>query len=555
MLEVVNICVRESLILFPLVLGVGLLYTHIRLLDVSVDGIAIASGIVCALVWTASKSYAFSIVSAIICGVLCSWIVCIMVSKLSVIPIMAGLIFSLAIRSISILIVGESITLPETKLLPGFTTISWWLIVLTILIAVGSYQFFFTRLGGEIRAYGNNPLFRSSYSPFLMHMTIYGFAGGLYGLSSSIYVHSQGLAGSGGGFEFLILALCSYLSIDRFVAILQYTFYHARRQESKTVVISSHTGRTLADLIQSPPIKAFVGIVFFQHLVFLTILHSPNPSIWKLIMSLILGCSLIRIPWLSLSRKQLRWIPITRDESEEPIEEKIEIECLSKSYDLGIEKRRVFKQMNCSFGQGISILRGPNGSGKSTLLELLNGTLPCDSGSIIFNGKNVTILPPFQRPVFLIRQNPFHSLAGDLSVIENLALTEPRDNSFLGSFLSEARTLNNLFDLLSQFGIPPLEPKDSSFWYKPAVTLSGGQATCVAFYMALLSDKKIIMADEPSTGLDLENFDRLILILNALKKQHIVVVTTHDHRLDSLDATHYLIQNLTVIPDGVRNGA
>ena len=71
--------------------------------------------------------------------------------------------------------------------------------------------------------------------------------------------------------------------------------------------------------------------------------------------------------------------------------------------------------------------------------------------------------------------------------------------------------------------------------------------------MAMLSGKKIILADEPSTGLDSENFDRLILLLNSLKKDSMIIVTTHDHRLDSLEATHYLIQNYTIVPDKRRN--
>lgn len=45
--DIMTICLRDALILFPLVLGIGLLYSHFRVLDVSVDGIVILCGIVC----------------------------------------------------------------------------------------------------------------------------------------------------------------------------------------------------------------------------------------------------------------------------------------------------------------------------------------------------------------------------------------------------------------------------------------------------------------------------------------------------------------------------
>jgi ABC-type lipoprotein export system ATPase subunit len=73
------------------------------------------------------------------------------------------------------------------------------------------------------------------------------------------------------------------------------------------------------------------------------------------------------------------------------------------------------------------------------------------------------------------------------------------------------------------------------------MTLSGGEAHCVAFYCALLSGNPILLADEPTTGLDANNFKRLTTLLNALAKDRIVLLTSHDSRVTPLANRHFTV--------------
>ena len=540
MIEVVYIGLRDGLILFPLVVGVGLLYSQLRVLDVSVDGVAIACGIMCAYAWRESGSYTLSFGTSILLGAVCSCSVCVLIAVFSIHPIMAGLIFSIAVHAVSVVFVGESIGLEGTTVLSGMSTIPLWLPLLSIAVTCSLLAFLRTRIGSETTAYGTNPLFRTSHSPVVLQLTAYAISGGLYGLAAAMYVHSQGLARGGGGFDFLVLSLCSYLSLDRLVVFLTYLLYRICAHDRSDTSGVKVRRNLLAAFVRSVPFKAFIGAVFFQIVVLLTIMHSPSPSLWKLILAGVLAACLVAVP----ARVFTGLCPF-KDKKSSHIgadlgkEHGLSVKCLSKTYDLGIEKRVVFDNATVVFRRGINVVRGPNGAGKSTLLGLLAGTCEIDGGRILFDAVDVTCTPSWRRPTYLIRQNPFQTLAPELPVVANIALAGTSGGSLGG--LSWRRAIDNLFGRLADLAIEPIAGKETGFWQKPAFTLSGGQASAVAFYMAIVSEKPIILADEPSTGLDEENFHRLLTALQVLRKERIVVVTTHDHRLDSLEGVHYWI--------------
>lgn len=540
--NILSICTRDALIAFPLVLGVGLLYSHLRVLDVSVDAVAVLAGITCAIVWRESQSYSLSLASAILCGIGCSWIVCILTSKLAIEPIMSGLVFAIVVYATSILLVGESVPLLETSLLPGFLTFPWWLPAISVALIVAVHSFFGTRLGAEIRAVGNNRSFGTSYSPFLLAIMAYSVAGALYGFSAGLYVHGQGVARSGGGFEFLVFALCAYLSVDRLLDLVERLFYRVTRKGGNDQPPRMFW-RIGGSVIRTPAVKAVLGSLCFQLLVFVSILHSPDPAYWKLIMAGILAASLATTGGSPRPRRQRdhgRPLPAALGGNGEA---ELSVESLSKAYDLGVDRRTIFEEVTFGLRVGTNLVRGPNGAGKSTLLRILAGEVHCDKGVILLDGEAVSAEHRHRRPTFLIQQNPFATLATDLSVVDNLNLALPRSSQPCGGFLSGEKTLDLLFRRLADVRLTAIASRGSSLWHKPAGTLSGGQAVCIACYMALLSEKKVVLADEPSTGLDTENFSRLVVLLEELASDRIVILTTHDHRLDVLDARHYSIRD------------
>lgn len=213
--QIVHIGFADGLIWFPFVLGIGLLLTYLKEIDVSIDGIVVISGIVSAFLWRSYESYELSLLGGTITGLLGSSVVSAMQILLRIPGLMAGIILSLIAHSLSVLLIGESLVLPDTQLLSGFGVIEIWQVVLVVVLAGLSVFFYNMRFGMAIRKYGDGSLVNTVYSANLLKWSAYLVSGGLYGLGGALYVHSQGVAKSGGSFEFLIIALSAYLCTVR----------------------------------------------------------------------------------------------------------------------------------------------------------------------------------------------------------------------------------------------------------------------------------------------------------------------------------------------------
>ena len=140
---------NSGILYIPFVIGFSLIYKNLDEIDVSIDGVIVLSSIASALIWKSSGSPTLSIIGGICAGAFCSSIVAIFQTRLSVQPLMAGLVFSLIAHTLSIVIIGgESITLQGTDLVPGFNDQSisypWWhwflLIVVCWLIPIFFYK-------------------------------------------------------------------------------------------------------------------------------------------------------------------------------------------------------------------------------------------------------------------------------------------------------------------------------------------------------------------------------------------------------------------------------
>lgn len=133
------------------------------------------------------------------------------------------------------------------------------------------------------------------------------------------------------------------------------------------------------------------------------------------------------------------------------------------------------------------LLLGANSAGKTTLLRTIIGLLPCWSGTIAFEGEALQTLPPDQR---IRRGIAFMSELGvfpTLSIEENIRLG--------GYFLSDAQVRKRgalLFDLF-----PDLAKKRRDL----AASLSGGQRKMLGIAKVLVSEPKLLLMDEPSSGL------------------------------------------------------
>lgn len=129
-------------------------------------------------------------------------------------------------------------------------------------------------------------------------------------------------------------------------------------------------------------------------------------------------------------------------------------------------------------------LVGPSGSGKSTLLRIISGLGPCDEGTIIVRGRNVTLSDPGTRGMRLVFQSP--QLFPYLNVRANLqfpARSQAREGGLLFEEVSELLDLSHLLNR---------SPRG----------LSGGETQRVALGRALLSDASLLLLDEPLSNVD-----------------------------------------------------
>lgn len=160
----------------------------------------------------------------------------------------------------------------------------------------------------------------------------------------------------------------------------------------------------------------------------------------------------------------------------------LELKHIKKSFD-GVT---ILKNVNLSIEDGeiVSIL-GSSGSGKTTLLNIILGITNCDSGSLIFNNKDITAVPMEERGFNIAFQD--YALFSNLNAYRNITygLRNKPDIS------SEAE-VNDLIRLLGL----------SDHLNKKTDQLSGGQKQRVALARTLVMKPKILLLDEPLSALD-----------------------------------------------------
>lgn len=533
-IDILIIGLRDGLLWFPLVLGLGLLYSKLREIDVSVDGVAVVSGLVAGTVWNSTRSYPLSIIVAMCSGAALSGLVSIAAWKTRIGFLMSGIVFSLGCSAASVLWVGESMALDRSILMPGFRFIPMWLPTLALCLGAALEAFLRTNIGIDLRRVGDGVELNSRRSPFRLRCLTAMVAGGGYGLTSALLVHSEGVARSGTGFDFLLVGVCSYLCAARVLGVVsQFAAKMAGIDPHQGISIARGWKRGVIECWKWTSSRALIGAVLFQCVIFAVILKTPNPSAWKLLMALTLFLVLAR--WPERSTK-LQCIEVATPDK--PAIAGCSVVDLSYAYDTGTERRPVFTKASGKFPVGLSIVRGSNGAGKSTLIKLLSGQLSPSEGA--------RITPSSSSDYFTVPQRVAETLAPQLTVYENLAAAVPlvdKPPLFPGvSFVSKLLRLslekddqlNNLQTSLSAIDVPLLFTPDDPLWLKPCQDLSGGQALMVALFSAVLARKSVVLLDEPTTGLDTANFERLLVLLRGLSRHRVVIATTHDDRLSVL---------------------
>lgn len=175
---------------------------------------------------------------------------------------------------------------------------------------------------------------------------------------------------------------------------------------------------------------------------------------------------------------------------------------------------------------GVFGLCGFNGAGKSTLFDLLAGAVRPDAGSVVLDGREVTSLGSAQRyQLGLARTWQVVRLAGGRTVLDNVAagaVARPGQSlfsAFLRPGLAEARA--RAAEMLGELGLTHLADQLAG-----NLTLEGQRLTELA--RAVASEPKVILADEPASGLSAAQRQVLAGVLDHLGATRTVVVVEHD---------------------------
>jgi len=191
----------------------------------------------------------------------------------------------------------------------------------------------------------------------------------------------------------------------------------------------------------------------------------------------------------------------------------------------------------------VHALIGPNGAGKTTLIAQISGVLPTDSGRILFNGEDVTLLKTHARVAAgLARSYQITSIFRRFSVLENLALAVQARSGSSFSFWRPVSTERALFDeaatIAAEIGLGDRLRVTSS-------NLAHGEQRALEVGLALATNPQLVLLDEPMAGMGPQESQAMIALIEKIRSRVTVLLVEHD-----MDAVFRLANRISVLVNG-----
>lgn len=208
----------------------------------------------------------------------------------------------------------------------------------------------------------------------------------------------------------------------------------------------------------------------------------------------------------------------------------IELKNISKNF----EDRRILKGIDLNIYENEFLtLLGPSGCGKTTLLRIIGGFEEPSNGQLIFDGKDISKVPPYKREVNTVFQK--YALFPFLNVADNIAFglnLKKMDKDVIEKKVSR---------MLELVGLKGFEKRDVTL-------LSGGQQQRVAIARALVNEPKVLLLDEPLGALDAKLRKDMQTELKKIQKEVGItfIFVTHDQE-EALSMSDTIV----VLNDGV----
>ena len=197
----------------------------------------------------------------------------------------------------------------------------------------------------------------------------------------------------------------------------------------------------------------------------------------------------------------------------------------------------------------IHALVGPNGAGKTTLFHMLTGFVKPTSGSIVVFGNDVTALPPFRiTRLGVARSFQITSLFERRTVIEHVVLalhsSDPMSMRFWAPESSVRRYREPALAILDEVGLAAVASR-------MAGSLPYGQKRALELALALALDPRLLLLDEPTSGMGTEDVGRTIELIRHVRRGRTVVLVEHNMGVVAELADRVIVmQQGKVIADG-----
>ena len=191
----------------------------------------------------------------------------------------------------------------------------------------------------------------------------------------------------------------------------------------------------------------------------------------------------------------------------------------------------------------IHALIGPNGAGKTTTFNLLTKFLQPSSGSIRFEGRDITGLKPAQiARLGLVRSFQISAVFPHLTALENVRVALQRKRGASFDFWRTDHVLKSLDararSLLDDVGL-------SEYTETPAVLLSYGRKRALEIATTLALDPTMLLLDEPTAGMTHEDVDRIVALIRRIRVGRTILMVEHN-----LSVVEGLCDRITVLTRG-----
>lgn len=191
----------------------------------------------------------------------------------------------------------------------------------------------------------------------------------------------------------------------------------------------------------------------------------------------------------------------------------------------------------------IHALIGPNGAGKTTLIHQITGTVAPDSGRVVFAGADITRFSlPRRVHAGLARSFQITSIIAGFSVLENVAVAAQAKSGssfrFFRAVASEEALNDAARNALAEVGLA-----DRAAIIAGA--LSHGEKRALEIAIALATQPRLLLLDEPLAGAGPEETEKLITLLRRLKSRYAILLVEHD-----MQAVFALADRISVLTEG-----